>query len=240
MKPIRLGVIGCGNVLSAYRMCIDKLRMVDAVEVTMACGRESQKQSAKEAFRTARFTTKVEDVLQSPEVDLVLILTSMPQHASLAIAALDAGKHVFLEKPIATNLADADKVIAAAKRAKGYLIPAPFTILSPTFQTMSRRIQNGDIGQPCLARARYGWAGPWWSEWFYKPGGGCLFDLGVYCVNSLTGLLGPAKRVTALAGVAIPEREINGRMIRVEAEDNAQVLLDFGENCFGAITTGFT
>jgi predicted dehydrogenase len=67
-----------------------------------------------------------------------------------------------------------------------------------------------------------------------------LFDLGVYCLTSLTGLLGPAKRVTAMTGVAIPEREINGRKIRVEAEDNAQVLLDFGDACFAVVTSGFT
>jgi predicted dehydrogenase len=240
MKSIHLGVIGCGNVLSAYRMCIDKLRMAGAADVTIACGRESQRETAKEAFANARFTTEVQDVLKSAEVDLVLILTSMPQHAALAISALEAGKHVFVEKPLATTLADADKVIAAARKNKRHLVPAPFTILSPTFQTMSRRIQNGDIGQPCLARARYGWAGPWWSEWFYKSGGGCLFDLGVYCINSLTALLGPAKRVTAMVGVVIPEREINGKKIRVEAEDNAQILLDFGNNAFGVVTSGFT
>jgi predicted dehydrogenase len=112
--------------------------------------------------------------------------------------------------------------------------------LSPTFQTIARRIRNGDIGKPCSARARYGWAGPDWTEWFYKPGGGCLFDLGVYCLTSLTGLLGPAKRVMAMTGVAIPERQINGRTIQVEAEDNAQVLLDFGGSIFAVVTSGFT
>jgi predicted dehydrogenase len=105
---------------------------------------------------------------------------------------------------------------------------------------MSRIIQGGEIGKPCSARARYGWTGPWWSEWFYKAGGGCLFDLGVYCITSMTGLLGPVRNVMAMTGVAIPEREINGRRIRVEAEDNAQVLLDFGEGAFGVVTSGFT
>src|SRR5439155_490928 len=127
-----------------------------------------------------------------------------------------------------------------ANRSPGNLVCAPFTILGPTFQTIALRIRRGDIGNPCSARARYGWSGPWWSEWFYKPGGGCLFDLGVYCLTSLTGLLGPAKRVMAMTGVAIPEREINGRRVRVEAEDNAQVLLGFGEGAFGVVTTGFT
>src|SRR5262249_16740290 len=158
------------------------------------------------------------------------------QHAALARAALEAGKHVLVEKPMATTLEEADALIQLAERAGRHLMCAPFTTLSPTFQTIARRIQAGDIGQPCLARARYGWSGPWWSEWFYKPGGGCLFDLGVYCLTPLTGLLGPARRVTAMTGVAIPEREINGRKIKVEAEDNAQVLLDFGQSAYGVVT----
>ena len=240
MKPIHLGVIGCGNVLSAYRTTIDKLRSRGTVEVSLACGREKQRESARAALGTQRFTTDAQKVIASPNVDVVLVLTSMPEHARLARGALEAGKHVLLEKPLATSLEDAKELVKLAKRSPGHLVCAPFTILSPTFQAMSRRIWHGDIGKPCSARARYGWAGPDWSEWFYKQGGGCLFDLGVYCFTSLTGLLGPAKRVMAMAGVAIPEREINGLKIRVEAEDNAQVLLDFGESAFGVVTSGFT
>jgi predicted dehydrogenase len=239
-SPLRLGVIGCGNVLSAYRTALDKLRARGAVEVVLACGRDAQREAARAALGITRFTTEAQEVIASPEVDLILILTSMSEHARLARAALEAGKHVLLEKPLATTLDDAKALVALAKRSPGFLVCAPFTILSPTFQTMARRIRNGDIGKPCSARARYGWAGPDWSEWFYKAGGGCLFDLGVYCFTSLTGLLGPVRRVAAMTGVAIPEREINGRKVRVEAEDNAQVLLDFGESAFAVVTSGFT
>jgi predicted dehydrogenase len=240
MKPIHLGVIGCGNVLSAYRTTIDKLRSRGMVEVNLACGREKQRESARAALGTQRFTTDAQEVIASPNVDVVLVLTSMPEHARLARGALEAGKHVLLEKPLATSLEDAKELVKLAEGSPGHLMCAPFTILSPTFQEMSRCIRSGDIGKPCSARARYGWAGPDWSEWFYKRGGGCLFDLGVYCFTSLTGLLGPAKRVMAMTGVAIPEREINGRKICVEAEDNAHVLLDFGESAFGVVTSGFT
>jgi predicted dehydrogenase len=240
MKPIRLGIVGCGNVLSAYRTSIDKLRLAGHVAVTLVCGRSSQADSARAELAAGRFTTEAAEVLSSPEVDLVLILTSMNEHAALARSALEQGKHVLVEKPLATNLEDAATLVELARHSAGHLVCAPFTILSPTFQTIARRIRAGDIGKPCSARARYGWAGPWWSEWFYKPGGGCLFDLGVYCLTSLTGLLGPAKRVMAMTGVAVPEREINGRRIRVEAEDNAQVLLDFGDSAFGVVTSGFT
>ena len=85
-----------------------------------------------------------------------------------------------------------------------------------------------------------GWAGPWWGPWFYRQGGGALFDLGVYNVTSLCGLLGPARRVTAMTGVAIPERVVEGAPMRVEAEDNAHVLLDFGDGVLAVVTTGFT
>jgi predicted dehydrogenase len=239
VRPLRLGIIGCGNVLDAYAPQCDKLQHRGLAQMMAACGRENQAGRAQ-AAGIPRFTTNPGELLQDPDIDLILILTSMPTHAALAKAALEAGKHVLLEKPLATTLPEGRELVELARRSRGLLSCAPFTVLSPTFQTLARRIRAGDIGKPCSARARYGWSGPSWSEWFYRPGGGCLFDLGVYCVTSLTGLLGPARRVTALAGVAIPEREINGRMIRVEAEDNAQVLLDFGENCFGAITTGFT
>jgi predicted dehydrogenase len=239
-RPIRIGVIGCGNVLSAYRATIDKLRARRRVEVTMACGRESQRTNAAAELPEAQFTTKADDVISARDVDLAVILTSMPEHAKLARAALNAGKHVLVEKPLATTTEEAKELVELAKRSRGHLVCAPFTILSPTFQTMSRRIRAGDIGKPCSARARYGWAGPSWTDWFYKPGGGCLFDLGVYCFTSLTGLLGPVQRVMAMTGVAIPEREIKDRKIKVEAEDNAQVLLDFGGACFGVVTSGFT
>lgn len=237
---MRLGVIGCGNVLSAYRTAIDRLRVRDAARVMLACGREGQREQACAALGTGYFTVDAQEVIASRDVDLVVILTSMSEHARLARAALEAGKHVLLEKPLATTLDEARALVSLAQRSPGHLVCAPFTILSPTFQTMARRIRNGDIGKPCSARARYGWAGPDWSEWFYQPGGGCLFDLGVYCLTSLTGLLGPARRVTAMTGVAIPEREINGRKIRVTAEDNAQVLLDFGGSTFAVVTSGFT
>ncbi|MEW6158175.1 MAG: Gfo/Idh/MocA family oxidoreductase [Verrucomicrobiota bacterium] len=238
-KPLGVGIIGCGNVLSAYLPALEKLQIRGLANAVMACGREAQRETCT-ALGLARFTTEAEAVFAAPEVDLVLILSSMPSHASLACAALSAGKHVLLEKPLATYLAEAANLVQLARASRGHLVCAPFTLLSPTFQTMARRIATGAIGKPCLARARYGWAGPWWSEWFYKPGGGCLFDLGVYCITSLTGLLGPAKRVMAMTSVAIPEREINGRKIRVEAEDSAQVLLDFGGGTSAVVTCGFT
>jgi predicted dehydrogenase len=218
-----------------------QLRSRGLLDVVIACDvDEGPRDLVRDKFGIAHFTTDYHEVVESPEVDLVLVLTSMPQHGPITCAALEAGKHVLVEKPMAVSLDEAAQIVELAKRSPGYLLPAPHVILSDTFQTIWKRVHRGDIGKVLSARALYGWAGPNWGKWFYGPGGGSLFDLGVYNVTSLTGLLGPAKRVTAMTGVAIPERVVDGERIHVEAEDNAHVLIDFGDSVFAVVTTGFT
>src|SRR5262249_55104361 len=151
-RPVRLGIIGCGNVLDAYMTQCDKLRTRAQAELIIGCGREGQRERALE-LGLSTFTTQEKDVLSSPDIDVVIILTSMNEHARVARAAIEAGKHVLLEKPLATNLEDAQKLVTLARERRCRLVCAPFTILSPTFQTMRGRIERGDIGTPCLARA---------------------------------------------------------------------------------------
>jgi predicted dehydrogenase len=237
--PVQIGIIGCGNVLEAYLPQCRKLEQRGLARVMAACGRSAQKERAL-ALGASEFVTDERAIFENPEIELVLILASMPEHARLARAGLGAGKHVLVEKPLATNLGEAGELIALARAQNKCLVAAPFTILSPTFQAMAGRIERGEIGKPCLARARYGWAGPWWSEWFYRQGGGCIFDLAVYCVTTLTGLLGPARRVAAMTGIAIPEREINGRKVKVQAEDNTQITIEFHGGALATIMSGFT
>ena len=112
--------------------------------------------------------------------------------------------------------------------------------LSPVYREISQRIANGEIGRPLTARGLYGWAGPDWASWFYEEGGGPMFDLGVYNVTTLTGLLGPAKRVVALGTTAVPERIIDNGKIKVEIEDSVHLLIEFGGGCIASIATGFT
>ncbi len=238
-KPVRIGLIGLGNVASAYVSHAEKLAIKGRVELRAACGRAAKRSVAKD-LGIPLFFEKPEELAASPEVDLVVILTPPKTHAALARMALEAGKHVLVEKPFAATLEEASGVLAVARRSRGLFSCAPFTTLSPTFRALRSRIAKGEIGTPASARARYGWSGPSWSRWFYEPGGGAIFDLGVYCLNTLTGLLGPVRRVQAMTGVAVAERDIAGGAHRVAAEDNAQILLDFGGSCFAVVTTGFT
>lgn len=240
MDLIRIGFVGCGNVLSAYWAEAQKLAARGEADVVVACGRESQRELIVDRLGVRRFVSDYHELVTSADVDLVVVLTPPPTHFEITRAALLAGKHVLSEKPMAMTLAEADELVELAARGPGLFAPAPFTHLSPTYQAIARRIRRGDIGKPCLARGRYGWSGPWWGEWFYRAGGGPLFDLACYNITSLTGWLGAVERVTALAGTAIPERVVNGKPLPVMVEDNVQVLLDFGGACFGVVTSGFT
>ena len=141
---------------------------------------------------------------------------------------------------MAASLEEARELVRMARDSSLCLVAAPFVTLSPTFQIIRDRVIAGDVGKVCLARARYGWSGPDWSDWFYRVGGGPIFDLAVYCITSITGILGPAKRVMAMTGIAQPERLVNGELIKAEVEDNAQIMLDFGEAVFAVVTSGFT
>jgi predicted dehydrogenase len=238
--PLRLGFAGCGNVLGAYLALAERLRAQGLAEVVTLCAPARHRRRALEELRIPSFHPHFEDLVARKDVDVVVILTPMPDHARLAQAALIAGKHVLVEKPLAVTLEEGRALVALARRSRGYLVCAPFTVLSPTFQTIARRLRRGELGRVVSARGRYGWAGPDWADWFYKPGGGALFDLGVYNLTTLTGWLGPACRVSAMTGVAVPERLIHGQAVRVEAEDNAHVLLDFGQGCLAVVSTGFT
>lgn len=140
--PVRLGIAGCGNVLGAYLALSVRLRQQGLADVTVLCGRERQRKSALAGWLTADFLTDYAELLARKDVDAVVLLTPMREHAPMAKAALQAGKHVLVEKPIATNLDDACELLAVAQECERFLVCAPFTLLSPTFQIISRRLRD--------------------------------------------------------------------------------------------------
>lgn len=241
LRPVRIGVVGCGDVLSAYMAIGSRMSAQGLIDVVAACARtEDRRDEVKSKYGIGSFTTDYHELVSSDQVDLVLVLTPSQMHSAISRAALEAGKDVLVEKPMAVSLNEGARLVELSRGAPGRLVCAPFVILSPTYQALWRQVADGKIGKIRSARALYGWAGPWWSEWFYKAGGGALFDFAVYNITSLTGFLGPARRVTAFAGTAIPERVIGDRRINVDVEDNAHLVIDFGKSTFALVSTGFT
>jgi predicted dehydrogenase len=241
IAPVRIGVLGLGSVFEKYGRLLADLERSGTARVVAVYDPLAARCDAE----AARFDVRVRDtnaagLVARDDVDAVLVLTNMQSHGSLATAAYAAGKHVLVEKPMAVTLAEAAELVAMSRSSDRTLVCAPHVLLSPTYRRMRERLRSGAIGEVRLARALYGWAGPWWGQWFYRRGGGALFDLGIYNITSLAGFLGPVRRVSALVGTAVRERVVDGVMTTVEVDDNAQVLLDFGHETYASVTTGFT
>ena len=239
---LNLGIIGCGSVMQGpYMQIVNQLSFKKIINLKAVSDTNDKIHKViSKKIKYQYFCKDYKKILKDPEIDLVLILTSMNEHSKIAEDAINHEKHVLVEKPMATNMKDLNKLFILAKKSKKLLVAAPFVILSPVFQAIHHELKVNKIGNVSLARARYGWAGPNWGEWYYKTGGGPLFDLGVYNITTLTGLLGPVKNVTAKSSVSKPTRIINGKKIKVKTDDNFQILLEFKNKCLAVVTTGFT
>ena len=237
MARIRVGVLGCGSV--GERHYLPDLASSPHVELVAVCDvDEARAVRAARYHGVPRHYTDLGAMLSGSEFELLCNLTPMRLHAPLALQALRAGRHVLNEKPLATSLQEADELLEEADRRGLIVTAAPNAVLSPTFRAAAEAIDVGEIGTACSARGRYGHSGPH-EPWFYQQGGGALFDLGVYNVVTLTGLLGPAAGVVAPSGVSVPVRSLHGEEIAVEADDNTTLLLDFGRGTQAVIQTGF-
>jgi len=135
----------------------------------------------------------------------------MQEHERLNKLAIEAGKHVWSEKPIANSLEAGQKLLALAKEKKVRVWGAPTVVNSSQFAFMSKAISDGKLGQVAAAHATYGWSGPDWADFFYAQNGGSMPDLGVYNLTTLTGLLGPVKSVVAMTSILTSTRKATGK-----------------------------
>jgi len=161
-NPVRLAIIGCGSVSHRYAPQIRAVRERGSVVVAGACDLDERKRLAIERdLGDVPFTTRYEELVESADVDAVAVFTSMREHGEISAAALEAGKHVLVEKPMATTLDEAHRLLELSRRNSRLLVCAPHVVLSPTFQTLWKRVVHlRELGPVHLARARYGWAGP--------------------------------------------------------------------------------
>lgn len=237
MEKVRIAIAGCGSVSEKY---LPNLKASSYAEVVSVCDAvPARAQQKAEQFGVPAFFASVEEMLDAVPSDMLLNLTGMQEHYRINKLALESGRHVYCEKPLATSIEEAKELLALARGRGLNLWGAPNAVTSPQFACMAQVLASGEIGKVHAARALYGHGGPSWGPWFYKRGGGSLLDLGVYNVTTLTGLLGPAKQVTALCGVALPERFVDGELVRVEADDNVALLIDHGDAVYSCVQTGF-
>lgn len=237
-RRVRTGVIGCGSVSHSYLPVLAKSPFVEVVSLCDLKPERARKQAEK--FNVAHHYPYIEAMLAGEPFEFLVDLTDMQQHEGINRRALEAGKHVWSEKPIANSLAAGQKLLRTAREKNLRLWGAPITVHSPQFAFMARTLAQGALGRLAAAHADYGHEGPNWSAFFYEKGGGSLPDLAVYNLTSLTGLLGPARSVSAMVSIVTPERTVTDKgRIQVTEEDNAMVLLDHGQGVISHVQSGF-
>ncbi len=237
-RRIRTGLIGCGSVSNVYLPQLTKSPFVELVSLCDIKPERAQRQAEK--FKVPHHYPHIDAMLAGEPFDFLIVTTDMQVHEQINRQALQAGKHVWSEKPIANSLAAGQDLLRTARARKLRLWGAPITVQSPQFAFMARQLAAGKLGRVAAAHADYGHEGPAWSAFFYEKGGGSLPDLGVYNLTSLTGLLGPVQHVTAMVSIVTPERTVGDKgRIRVAEEDNAMILMDHGQGVISHVQSGF-
>src|SRR5579875_275225 len=210
-ERVGVGVIGCGNISGIYLQNAQRLDILEPV----AC---ADLDMARAEARAAEYGVKactVEELLADPDVDIVLNLTIPAAHAEVGLMALEAGKHLYNEKPLSISPEDARRLLEVARQRKLLVGCAPDTFLGGGLQTCRKLIDDGWIGVPVAATAFFGGHGAesWHPdpEFFYKRGAGPMLDMGPYYVTALVTLLGPVQRVTGSARTSFPTRTITSQ-----------------------------
>lgn len=243
MTPLRVGIVGCGNISEAY---LDASAH-DAFEV-VACADRSAANAERAAAAHDIDALGVDELLDDDRVDAVVNLTPPTAHASVTRRALRAGNHVYSEKPLATTVSEAEEIRSIAADRGLRVGVAPDTFLGRALQTCRAVIDEGRIGT--LTGATVVWTSSGHESWhpnpdlFYEDGGGPLFDVGPYYLTALVFLLGPVRRVTGATTRAFDERTIGsgpreGESIPVNVPTHETGTLTFDSGAVASVTASF-
>lgn len=241
---MNIGVVGCGDISPLYLRSAKEFPVLNV----LACADLDMDAARSRAAEFGIQGLTVDEILAYPDIDIILNITVPSAHAAVAKAALEAGKHVYNEKPLATDLADAKSLLALADEKGLRVAGAPSSFLGAAVQTCRKLLDEGAIGLPVafhtslLGHGMEGWHPN--PEFFYRPGGGPLLDVGPYIVAALTALLGPVARVSAMGRVSFPERTITagrraGTTFPVTTPTHIVSTLEFVSGPVGTLTTSF-
>lgn len=237
--PLRVAVVGCGDISQRYGQTLaphDTVRIVGATDLI-----EERARTFVETFG-GRVYGSLDDLLDDDTVEVVVNLTIHQAHKQVIERSLEAGKHVFSEKPLTLDPNEAAELVDLAD-AKGLRLGcAPVGFLGEAQQTAWKVIRDGTLGRVRLAYAEVNWGRPelWHGnpEPFYEVGP--VFDVGVYPLTILTTMFGPARRVTAFGTVVLDERKApEGEPFAVTTPDFAVALVEWADGTIARLTVNF-
>ena len=232
---MRVGIIGCGNISETYFECqnlFNNFNVVACADINIEAAKNSAEKHNVKAF-------SVDDILANDDIDVIINLTIPSAHKEIIMKSLNAGKHCFSEKPLAMNFNEGLEISELASSKNLYVGCAPDTFLGAAGQKARSLIEDKKIGDVVLGTFNLMSHGmEHWHpnpDFFFKPGAGPVFDVGVYYITQLVNLIGPIKSISSLSGTATPERIItseprNGEKIKVETPTTLMGTLEFHNN----------
>jgi predicted dehydrogenase len=153
--PVRFAVVGLGAFGETYLSCLEGLRQVTPIEAIAVCSSSADRAKAiARRYEVPRWYTEVTELVRDPDVDVVCVVTAEQHHKYPTVTALGAGKHVIVEKPLATSVADADEMIAAAQRSSGNLYVGQMLRFEAAYQALSSQIHSGRLGEILSIQSR--------------------------------------------------------------------------------------
>jgi predicted dehydrogenase len=239
-----VAVIGCGMISETYVSALQTFPLLNLV----ACADLDPDAAARAAGRWGVEALSVDELLGRADIDIALNLTVPQAHAEVTLRALEAGKHVHLEKPLALSREEGRRVLEAAERAGLRVSCAPDTFLGAGLQTCRALIDTGAIGRVVAGTAFMMCAGH--ERWHHNPGfyylagSGPVFDMGPYYLTALVHLLGPVRGVSAVAATTYEARTIGsgpraGETIPAEVPTHLSGTLEFASGALVTLVMSF-
>lgn len=247
MEKVKVGILGLGAISGIYLKNLSSVfRNVEISGIYDLIEEKAEK--VQEEYHIPKVYKSMEEMLDDPEIEIVLNLTRPLEHYQVTKAALLAGKHVYSEKPLATTFEEGRELVSLAEERNLFLGGAPDTFLGAGIQTCKKIIDSGFIGRPIGAAAFMICHGheSWHPapEFYYKNGGGPMMDMGPYYLTALVNLMGSVKGLTGMAKKNFEQRLITsqplyGKTIDVEVPTHYNGILDFESGATATITTTF-
>lgn len=245
MEKVTYAIIGCGSV--SWNRYFTRINDITRGQLVAICDSNPERLKRPLTMYDVPAFTSIDEMLAKADFDLLVNLTNDQAHYALSLKALQAGKHVYTQKPMTGTVEQATTLIEEAAKRKVKLVAEESVGIFLIYRTMKKLLDEGVLGKVVWARATCTHWGPatidnWPTDpaWFYAKGGGPLRDVGIERLHALTFLLGPCKRVSAMSGINQPEVVVRGgpnkgKVVKVEEDDVTLLTLDFGNATFGML-----
>jgi UDP-N-acetyl-2-amino-2-deoxyglucuronate dehydrogenase len=251
MKTWKVALIGCGSI--AQGTYLPHFHRNPRAEMVAVCDIIPERAKAcAEKFHIPQWYTGIDELLERCDFDILMQTASIPAHFELNMKALKAKKHLYSQKPCGLTPEQVTQMIEAANAAGVKFEASPIHMLRPDIRYAKKLIDSGALGHIALIRCTMAHGGPEYFQfrdadptWFFRPGAGAMYDMGVHALHCVTGLLGPAKSLVNLSCVSQPQRTVrsgdfDGLPIDSSVlPDNYLISLDFGGGTMGIVDAGF-